>query len=262
MIRDVIPSCAATLRFAALVPATLLGAGTASALPIQVDVTAVTANTFISSGDPCATGTTGIGACNGLPIVMQFIIETDDAPADSDPATQHSLYRDNEPPGFIVASATINGQLFSMPGSFTFNFDHSVEIYDDVTISMQSYDRVLLGVSGGNAGAAAALSANINRAAVINGNGTAGENLVLTANLLLLPDSFTGDGFGALTQIQGSPLAGTDSNGGFNVTNATGSVLGQFEVTSIAVTAIPAPPVAWLVVATFVTLAGRARRRR
>lgn len=223
--------------------ALLLAAPSQAAL-IQVTLTGLTENTDVVSGDPCGTGL-GVGACNGQAMQISIQINTDEAPADSNAAADLGQYSKPIPPGFLAATATINGRVFTLPVEASVN--HTVDLYDDLnTGPFGVRDRVQFGMVGANAGGTVTFTA--------------------TPNVVMTPGAFTGDALELLASIAGSPLLFSGSTslsfGSFDFSNASGQVAGLFRLSQVEFSPVPAPPALWLLGTAVAGLAARRWQRR
>lgn len=228
-----------SLLVAAILAASVLPA---QAAQIQVSLTGLTDNTFVSSGDPCGTGLTGGNACNSQTIVINLLVDTGAAPADTNASATVGNYRVITGPGFISGSATLNGRTFTLPVATA--VDHTIDVYDNVNGgAFGILDRVQFAVLGSNVGNTVSFS--------------------VTPNVLMAGATYAGDGLDLLDDIAGSPLVFNGlqslSNGSFNFKNATGEVLGQYRLSSVAFSgsAVPAPPAVWLLGTAVAGLAAR-----
>jgi hypothetical protein len=191
---------------------------------LQFDLVGVTDNTFVGSGDPCSTGLSGGNACNNQVMNVSLLIDTSNTAADSLPADPaDGYYGAIAAPGFITGSATINGNVFSIPGTFMFNFSQVIEIRNDY----YGYDQVIVGVDGGNMSARFSLGATFNQ----------------TNN------PFSSDSLAELDDLAGLALLNNRAIGTFNFTGATGEVQGNvvFNQAAFSAAAVPAPAAGWLI---------------
>lgn len=209
---------------------------TVEAAIVQLNLTGGTDNTFVGSGDPCGTGLSGGNACNSQVLNLSLLIDTSNTAADGFPADPaDGYYGAIGAPGFITGSATINGNVFSIPATFLFNFSQVVEIRDDYF----GFDQVIFGVDGGNA----------------TDRLSAGATLNLTGN------PFSGDALDVIAGLQGNvSLNNNMAFGTFNFTGATGQVQGNVVFNQASFAAVPAPAAGWLL-ATAAVAALRYRRR-
>jgi len=224
----------------------LLVAAPSQAALIQVAMSGFTDNTEVQSGDPCLTGTTGPNACNSQLIVMNVVIDTGTAPADTNAAANLGNYRSVTSPGYMTATATINGNTFVAP--LAMNVDHTVDIYDNLDAGgFGILDRVQFLVAGVSPGFV--------------------DSFTIFPNVLMTSGAFSGDALDVLGDIVGSPLAVSGnlslSNGSFNLRNGTGSVVGQYRLSSVAFSTavVPAPPALWLLGTAVAGLMARRLRR-
>lgn len=222
----------------------LLLSAPSQAAVIQVTLTGLTENTTAFSGDPCGSGL-GIGACDGEAMQISIQIDTDSAPADSNIAADLGQYSKPIPPGFLAATATINGRVFTLPVEASVN--HTVDLYDDLnTGPFGVRDRVQFGMVGANAGAT--------------------ETFTATPNVVMTPGAFTGDALELLATIAGSPLLFSDTTslsfGSFDFSNANGRVAGLFRLSQVEFSPVPAPPAVWLLGTAVAGLVVRRWQRR
>ncbi|MDH5277261.1 MAG: hypothetical protein OEW88_12630 [Gammaproteobacteria bacterium] len=232
-------------RPASLLASTLLlFASPGHAALIQVTMTGLTDNTFVGAGDPCGTGLSGGNACNNKALVITVQVDTGAAPADQDGTAGHGFYQVVSPPAFLGASATIGGLPFALPGVVTSSFGQSVEMFDNIDSGLGfMVDRAQFGVSGTSDT----------------------ESFSVSPNVLMTSGAFSGDTLDLLAGIVGSPLAFAGqlslSNGAFNFSNATGQVQGQYRLSQVAFSVVPAPPSLWLLGTAVAGLLGRRIRR-
>jgi len=172
-----------------------------------------------------------------------FTIDTSAAPADTNASAIVGNYRAITAPGFLSGSVTINGRQFDLP--LVSAVDHTVDVYDNLSAgSFGILDRAQFVLSGSGGGV----------------NFTAFPNVVMNSS------AFAGDGLDVLGGSVGSPLAFSGSlslsNGSFNFSGPTGSVQGQYRLSSAAFSAVPLPAGAWFAATGLVAVLARARPRR
>lgn len=210
----------------------------AEAALVQLNLSGGTANTFVGSGDPCGTGLTGGNACNSQWMYVSLLIDTANTSADLIPADPaDGYYNAVAQPGFISGSATINGNTFSIPGTFFYNFIQTVEVRDNYF----GVDQAIFGVDGGNAT----------------------DRFSLGGTLNLAGDPFSGDSLNVIAGLQGNaPLVNNQAFGTFNFTGASGQVQGNYVIDQASfATTVPVPAAGWLLATGAVAVLHYRRRK-
>lgn len=221
----------------------LLLALPAQAAVIQVAITGLTENTSVASGDPCATGLSGDGACDGQLMVFDVLVDLAAAPADTNSATNVGNYWMPVVPGFMTATATINDQSFILPVHVGVN--QSIDLYDNLDTAFGVLDRIQFSFVGGDF--ATSFSAQ--------------------PNVVLQGGSFSGDALSLLGTIADSPLVFSGplslSFGSFAFAGATGEVTGLIRISEVSLAPVPAPPALLLFGTALASMAGyRWRKKR
>lgn len=208
---------------------------TAEAALVQLNLVGGTDNTFVGSGDPCDTGLSGGNACNSQTMTVSLLIDTANTTADLMPADPaDGYYNAVAPPGFITGSATINGNVFSIPATFVFNFAQTNQVRDNYF----GLDQFIFGIDGGNMT----------------------ERFSLGGTLNLTGNPFSGDSLEVIAGLGNVSLYNNMAFGTFNFTGAAGQVQGNYVIGQASFAPVPAPAAGWLL-ATGVAAALRYRRR-